>query len=77
MNGFFQQALAQQSIVAIETIEFLPQPECGHDRARPPDLCFAKDIFQNRDVEIHVGDGEKAPVPGRTRACMRCRISEE
>lgn len=35
---------------------------CGHARARPSDLRFAKHIFQDRNIEVDIGHGEKAPV---------------
>ena len=63
VNGFFEQALAEQGIVAFEAIEFLAQAVSGNNGARPGHLGFSENVFQDGDVEIDVGHREPTPIP--------------
>src|SRR5579863_9333456 len=62
VDAFLQQSLTQQGVVLIHSVEFLPEPECGDDRARPAYLRFAKHILENWNIEIYIGNCEKPPI---------------
>ena len=61
VNGFFEEALAEEGIVAIEAVELLAQTVRGDDGAGAAHLGFAENVFQDRNVEVDIGDREKAP----------------
>src|SRR5689334_951533 len=61
VNTLFQQALAEQRIIAIKAIELLAQAVRGDDGARPAQLGLAEDVFQNWNIEVEVSDGKQPP----------------
>ena len=77
VDGFFEETLAEQGIVPLETVKLLAQAVYGNHGARPAHLGFSEYILQDGNIEIEVGNGEQAPVLRADRGCMRCRISEE
>ncbi len=45
VNGFFEQPLTEQGIIALQPIKFLPQPVDRDQSARSANLSFSEDIF--------------------------------
>ncbi len=74
VDGFFQEALAEQGVVAVEAVELLVEAVGGDYGARASHLSFAENVLENGDVEIEVGDGEDAPV---LRADQRLHAAED
>ena len=62
VDGFFEEAMAEQGVVAIEAVELLVEAVGGDDGAGTSHLSFAEDVFQDGDVEIEVSDGKDAPI---------------
>ena len=58
VDRLFQQALAQQSLIPLQSIEFLPKAVRGYDRAGPAQLGFPKHILEDGDVQINIRDRE-------------------
>jgi hypothetical protein len=67
MDALLQQALAKQILIPIQPIKFLPEPKRRNHRTRPSDLRFPKNIRQNRDIKIDLGNGEQSPGARRQR----------
>ena len=61
VNGFLEEALAEKGIVAVEAVELLPQAIGGDDGAGSAHLGFPENVFQDRDIEVDIGDGEETP----------------
>lgn len=72
VNAFLQQALAKQILIPIQPIKFLPEPKRRNHRTRPSDLRFTKNVGQDRDIKIDIGNGEQPPA-GR---CQRLHSLE-
>jgi hypothetical protein len=77
VDRFFEETLIKQAVIPLKPVELLAQPVCGNDCTWAGHLRFSEDVFQNRDVEIDVGDRQHTQSCRRTSACMRRRISEE
>src|SRR5579884_1911891 len=61
VNAFFQQALAEEIAIALQSIKFLREAVRGNDSARAANLRFAENEGEDRNVEVTLGDGEQAP----------------
>src|ERR1700758_1144915 len=63
MDGFLDQALAEQGVIPVEAVEFLAEAVERNQSTRASHLCLPENIFQDGDIEIDAGDAEKPPVP--------------
>jgi hypothetical protein len=64
VHAFFQEAFAQQPIIAIKSIEFLAQAMERNHRASPSELRFAKNVFQDRDIQVDAGNAKQMTILG-------------
>jgi hypothetical protein len=62
MDAFFEEALAEQGVVAVKSVEFLAQAEGRDDGAGASHLGLAENILQDGDVEIKISNREETPV---------------
>jgi hypothetical protein len=62
VDGFFKEALAEQGIIPIESVELLVQAVGGNQGARAAHLGFSENVLQDWDVEIDIGNGKETPV---------------
>ena len=62
MDGFFEQSLAEQVMVAIEAVELLVQTMGGDNGATASHLGLAENVFQDGYVQVNVCHAQQAPI---------------